>query len=525
MKKLSFLSAVFVFAICNVYSQVTAKNTEESPLDCAFYLLSINELDHSEIERLADIYFQLGNYEKAVLTINFLDPGNRVGYFNVYSTKLLEAGKVPKAHRFLTEAVKNLDKKDLPDERVLPRLAANLIEVDRLNEAFNLAKDFSGEFETDEISPAIAETLLRRRKTENAREFLNQTYFPHDAKDDLTRAAVALIYAKLNDKERARKILENLEQTAFTGVTDIETENKRRRILFLLIKIHLEIGETDKALELWNHRGDPENFYDFSLIINDLIAYGHQEKALPLLLQMQSMKDQIERCGSDVVKAYLKIDQVDNALYAARNMSEEDDNFCQQSSFIDVADKFLSQGKTNSALEILDLAFQRAKRIKYEELPMASVGADPASRKTIYLGQIFNRLVKIKRFDKARIVLDSIEDKQNKSSLFIEFTKHQTKVLPRRKIHEMLSQAQELVKEEDEYYSINAKLLSVEVYARIGEKDKAVSMIAEALAEAKESCCYENDFLLKAGKVFEENNLKPSDKLKKILRAYVADAE
>lgn len=65
---------------------------------------------------------------------------------------------------------------------------------------------------------------------------------------------------------------------------------------------------------------------------------------------------------------------------------------------------------------------------------------------------------------------------------------------------------------------------TAEIYALIGEKTKASEFLAKAVAEGKESCCYEFGFLLGAGKVFERQKLKADANIQKALREFTVSA-
>lgn len=531
MKKANLIFALLLSLALNSFSQDLQKKAETNPLDCFFYLLSKDDNRLADnVVQLADAYFQFGRYDEVSKVINLLDADDRVEYFIVFSNKFLETGKRNDAVRFSLEAIKNLDKKDSPSERILPQFIENLIKLNKVQEAVSIANEFADEYDDENIFLLIAENFVLNGQIDKSAEIIKHPSFPTSAKDNRIRARIALLYAKLKQAEKAALIFSDLRQNAFVGETNLENENIRRKLLFPLIKIYLELGETEKGFELWNQYGDQENFYEYSQFIKDLLSHGQKEKALTLLFQMQSDKEQMQRCGTEIVKTYLSLDQIDNALYAAKTMSNDIDNYCQQNSLMILADKFIAENKINSALEILDFAFERARKIVYKHEAMDSVGESSGSRKKIYLGQIYERLMKLKKFDKAFAVFTSIDSNHYLAKDFyaehlVNFAKQQSKTLPRKKIYEFLTKAQDIVKEVEEYYPIKIKLLSAEVYAQIGEKDKAVRLIAEVLEEAKESCCYEDDFLISAGKVFEENKLTADADLKKVLREFIENAE
>lgn len=532
MKKLSFLIAVFIFLAANIFAQDLRKKAEENPLDCAFYLLQKKEdLSEYELSPLARVYFQFGKTEDLARAINLAEENDdKAVLFITYSREFLKVGKKAEANLFLTEAVKNLDKEDYPDREFLKWIVQDLIEFDRSDEAVKIAEMFSDEFEQNDIILAVADKFLELRQIDKLQKFIALPFFPHESENNFTHAKVALIYAKLKQPEKARKILDELKQTAFFGETEMNAENNRRNILFPLLRIHLELGETEKAFELWNQRGDQNDFYEIALFIADLIAYGQKEKVLLLLAQMESNTKQFERDGYKVVEIYLKIGDVEAALKAAKMMSDKNDNYWQQDSFMKLADRFIADGRNDKAEDILDFAFGRAKKIVFQHEAMQSNGASSGTRKRTYLSGIYHRLMKLKRFEKAFLVINKIGSNHWIANRFIrenlaDFVRQQIKTLPRKRIEAILSQIQTTYTDKDDDDEVmESKLLAAEIYGQIGEKTKAVSLLTEILKNAEDSYPKEN-ILIDVGKVFEQNKLKPDANLKKVLKKYIEDAE
>ena len=528
MRKAWILVALLIFTAASVRAADWRKRAEESPLDCAFYtLLQDDGRRRTDVESVAQGYFELGRYADVFAAIGLLkDQDDQAALFNVFSTLLLTENKKSEANRFLTEAVKRLSVKDYPDERVLVQIVENLIELDRADEAMNIARTFAGELEDNDVSLAIAAKLIKIGQTEKARVFVARPFFRHASESLEARAKAALIYAKLKQADRAREMLEELKQTAFSGANEMEIGNRRRRVLPVLIDVHLELGEIEKAFELWNRHGDREDFYEFARFADDLVLYGQTEKALPLLVEMRADKEQMSRDGSSIVKSYLKIGDVETAVVVAKSISGDDDNSAQQSAFMALADYFVAGGRTDAALDMLDFAFRRAAKIVFAHEPMQSIGASAGSLKIIYLRNIFERLLKLRRFEKAFEVINATGSDHWMAKEFIveslhAFIKPQIKTLPRKQIDALLRRIQTTFTAADEYYGINAKLLAADVYAQLGEKRKAVELLARVLEEGRESCCYEDHFLIAAGIVFERNRLKADANIRKALLEFL----
>lgn len=525
MGKVALILGIFVLCITSFFAQDFRKKAEKNPLDCAFYLLQKdNERYFGNVERLADTYLELGNYSKAKITIElFEDKDYKFSNFVIFSTKLLKEGKIKEANNFLDFAFKNFDKKNLPDKRNVIEIVDNLVKVGRLNEAQIVVESFRNENEIEEICVNFAISLLKLKKTSEILTLINQKYFPNNSKNNEIRANVALILATLNQNKLSLKILKVIEENPFLGKDEVEIENNRRFILPILLQTHLQLNQTDQANKLWNQYGYTEDYYEISNFINRLIDYGQNKKALELTGQMLENKIELKRQGSYLVSIFVRLGKIDKALKTAQNISEDNDCYTQQESFMRITDYFIRQKNSKKATEILDFALQKAKQVDFQHQPMESNGASSGTRKRTYLQNIYDRYMKLNEFDKALLAINSINSKHWIANEFvatqnIDFAKQQYKTLPKAKILELLKESKNIIKDEEEFYPIKIKFLSAEIYALMGEKNTAVALLSQVLDEAKESCCYEDDFLVSTGKVFVKYKIKSTPNLQKALQ-------
>lgn len=522
MKKALSVLLVIFFAGILISSKDLRKKAEENPLDCAYYLASTDSFYDNY--QLAEILFEFGRLDDALRAVHFENGEHvRIPWLVVSSAKLIKQGNFAKANQFLDKTIENIKNEGEYEQAiVLILLAKSLIELGRTADAFSTIEFAQIKFNDEEdkiaVAVGVSKAFLDKGENENSIKALSNVF--ERAEPD-QKAEIIELYFRLNQKQKAENLLSSFEKIALSKETNASLYGK----LLPLIKANISVGKAERALELWRQFGDEHDSYEYFQMVNSLIKFGEREKANLYLSRAKLNPEMLKRSRKYVVEHYLKLSDIELALDAAKSHSIENDDFWQQKSLMEIADKLIEDNRIQAALEILEYAFQKADKVENISHPSASIGADPASRKIIYLRDIFNRYVKLKRLDNAQTVIDSFEYKAEKAKSLIELAKLQIKTLPRKAIQELLLKAQNAVKDEGNYNSISVKLLCAEVYAQMGEKEKTVRLITEALAEAKESCCYEEAFLLSAGKIFEQNKLRADTNLKRVLKEIIADKE
>lgn len=521
MNKLSFLIAVFIFLAANIFAQDLRKKAEENPLDCALYLISKDERK-SEAKNLADTFFEVGRYDDALRTIEF-EEYRKISWLISHTSKLIEQGNETQAKTFLDKTMSLLGSEDADIDRDdLIFLAPLLIKYGRNEEAlalYNLSED--------EYKPrtaiGISKAFIKANQPANALKLLS---FDFENAEIDRKAEIIELFARLRQTERAKKFLAEFDMVAFLSEPSY---HNRRFTLFPLINANLALGRVDKANELWQQYGEHDDGYDWLKFIDALIEFGYRDKVDFYLTQMESNSELLGKEGSDIVKRRLEFGDIEKALIIAEKISEDDDNDAQQAAFMLITDFYITENKTDSALKVLDGAFERARKIVFQHEPMQS--ASLGTQKVIYLRDIYKRLMKLKQFKKAFTVFNAIGSDHWIAKDFVleslfDFAKQQIKTLSRNEIEKILKQIQNSVSDKDrDYYSTKAKIFTVEIYALIGEKSKAVKLSTEVLKEGEESCCNKFEFLLSVGKIFEQHKLKPDADLKKVLKEFIEDAE
>ncbi len=522
MKKFAICFILLIFSSINIFAQDLRKTAEENPLNCAFYLASVNS--DINLNLLAATLFDFGRFDDAVRVVNF-ENGEylKVIWMVSYSANLIKLGRKDKAHEFLDKTLEDIKNgAEYEQNLVLIFLASPLIELGRENDAFSLINIAESKFDDNQdkaqVRIGVSQAFLAANQNENALKVLQGSF---EIAEPDQKAEIIELYLKLNQTKKAHILFSDFEKSVFAN----ENAADFKISTLSLIKANISVGRTEKAIELWKQNSDEIDNYEFSQIIESLIKFGEVEKARLYLNQEKSNPETLQKSRKYIVDNFLKLNDIESALESAKLYSTENDDYSQQTSLVKIADKLIENKQNQAALDILEYAFQKAGKIKYQEIPMSSIGADPASRKTIYLREIFNRFVKLKRFDRALFVINSFENKPEKAKKLIEFAKLQIKTLPQKKLYEILNQAQTLVTDDTHYYQNLIRISAADVYAQIGNKTKAVQLLTKVLEENEDASYYLNDFLVLAGKVFAENNLKADANMQKILLSLIENAE
>lgn len=522
MNKLSFLIAVFIFLAANIFAQDLRKKAEENPLDCAFYLLTKSER-RFDTKNLADAFFEVGRYDDALRTIEFKEYG-KISWLISHTSKLIEQGNETQAKTFLDKTMSLLGSEDADIDRDdLIFLAPLLIKYGRNEEALSLFNLSKNDYKP-RTAIGISKAFIKANQPANALKLLSFDF--EDAEID-RKAEIIELFARLKQTERAKKLLAEFDMVTFLSEPSY---HNRRFTLFPLINANLALGRDDRANELWQQYGEQDDGYDWLKFIDALIEFGYREKADFYLTQIESNSEMLGKEGSGIIKRRLEFGDIEKALIIAEKISEDDDNEAQQAAFMLIADFYIAENKTDSALKVLDGAFEGARKIVFQHDPMESIGVSSGSRKVIYLRDIYKRLMKLKRFDKAFLVVNKIGSNHWIANRFIretlaDFVRQQIKSLPRKRIEAILLQIQTTYTDKDDNDEvIESKLLAAEIYGQIGEKTKAVSLLAEILKNVEDSYRKET-ILIDVGKVFEQNKLKANANLKKVLKEFIEDAE
>ena len=531
MRKISIVFILIAFANLHLFAQDLRKKAEESPLDCAYYLMAKDEsLAFYEFENLASAFFSLGRFDDTLRAINLADDNHSNIYLlSNFSIKFIKIKNKTQANEFLDNAIEVLRKSD--DENdwdydyndfALRQLTLGFAAADRFGEVFEILSHQTDNDSKTNLLLELAESLSRTGQKQKSAQLVNEIFKINQAFEDSDKLIrIAEIYSNIGQNDKTFETLEKLQEK-------IAAENieKDRYIKFLqIVKIYIQIGQVEKAVSLWNQHHKPDDYSDMYSLMSALINKGYIEQAKPYLLVIESDEKSLRYFQDDLVKIYLELGDLEAASRIAE--SSDSDNYSQQASLMLIADKFIAAGQNEKAFEILNSAYQKARQTEEEHLPQHSIGASSLTRKIIYLRNIRNRYFSLKEYEKGLKITrafksnDSLVKKFQADSL-VQFVKYQTKTLSRKKAYEILDHAQSIFDEDEERELNEIRLKAAEVLALMGNKSKALKTLTKTL----EAVDYdETDFLISAGRVFEQNNLKADANMRRVLRQLIEDAE
>lgn len=522
---------VFVLTTVNLFPQELRKKAEETPLDCAFYALSQDSNRSSyKLDALAKVYFDVGNFDALNRTIDLADSNySKLHLLSRFSLISIKANNFVQANKFLDRAMQLLRTTEDEDEwdygsdvSSSEGLASGLALTNRFDEVLEIISHQSENEYRVKLLVSVAKSLSRNSQPEKSLEMLSEIIkYDENFNDADISIKIAQIYANAGQKQKALTYLENIQN----DISSEPEQKERGRVFFSLIPVYFAIGKTDSALNIWNQFRDPEDDSDTYFLVRELIENGHTGKAKPYLLEIEANKKALQSYRNFLVETYLKFGDIDSATRIAKRNFEVDD-YNQQAALIDLADRLIRDGQPAKVLDVLDFAYQRARKVGEVHLPEHSIGASPLTRKVIYLRNIRDRYFRLGQFDKGIAIVNSFKTEDSHVSEFnassiVEYVRQQTKTISRKKAFELLNKAENVLDKEDDYQLLRVRLAAADVYAKIGDKPRAVQTLAKIL----ETIEFDDVEMIEVGKVFAENKLKSDANMRKILRQLIADAD
>jgi hypothetical protein len=525
MKKAAyFLLAVALFANVSLFAQTVPEKATENPLDCALYLLA-KDKDAVDTDFLPEKLIKLGRLDDALAVIESEENSySKVRLLAAAGKQLLDSNKLEEADRMLTEALNILRAEDEWEGGEIRHLALNLLRADREAEALEILEHQEDEEDKALLMIFLAETYSDLGQKEASEKLLDEAFAQRRI---LNRGYLDYLIVISLKNGGARKTADFLRQTEDTLLL-IDDLDERNRAIFNLIFFYFKNNQKEKAFELWDEFSDKEDSKESLRLVLQLFKNKDTANAAALFKKIRLNKEKSGYYGENLVQVYLKFNDLKSALKVAREMSGEVDNERQQSALMFIADKLIEDKKTTEALNVLDLAFQRAGKVAEEHLAEQSIGASPLTRKVQYLRKIKERYFKLNRFEQGLGVLSVLKIRDSHYQDFyaetlIDFVGKQFKTLPRKKIDELLTKAENIFDEDEDDTRRQATVFIAEIYARLGDKPKAVKLLTKVLNEAVEKDYRKDYLLIAAGKVFEEYKLKADDDLRNVLRKFIDD--
>jgi len=511
-KLLTILFALFAFASI-APSQTLRERAETNPLDCALYLVSIEELQSSN---LAWSLYHVGRYEDLIALKNTFLGFKELSSFGL---ERLRSGDRRGALRFADAAIARYradsDGWKASDYAGLVEL---LIGVGKFDDAEAIA---SSQEETDDratILLEIAEAEIKFGDVAGATKALQRFSTDFEFDDEGTTFRHADVMIKLGVIDKAAELLRRLENKLRNDPSNSNSS------LISLIKRYYTIGHEKEAKAIWESISDLDDLLTQLDYVQTLIAVDKSTEALRMLeaLNPTDLGDE-NLTGPKVAKAYVALGKTTLALRVAKTMSDDIDNYDQQEALMVVADQYIKGKNNKAAREVLDFTFQRAAKIVFEQEPQDSTSS--GIRKDHYLSEIIKRYQEIGDLDAALKAVMAINadhpDAKEKLALNIAtFAQANVKKLSQAKVQSLMSKALKLTDDGEylDYKGIQVRTLYAESLAQMGQREKAVDVISDLIQKYADDDTDENALLLPA-EIFEKYHLPVTEHLRKSLIA------
>lgn len=498
------------------------KAARTNPLDCAIYLTSIDK-DAIDEDRLADALFEVGRYSDFLqLAKQEENTYSRFSLLAAYGQKLLDAGNKRVAISLVQNAYEVLKNDEDWSHRDAKILLSAFIRLNKDAEVREMIDNQSDDEDKAILILVAAETYLKIGRKAEAIKWLTMADAAQTAYKQIDYLfIIADLYQKLGMNSEALSELKAIALRA-EQETDLEIRNY---IILQTIPVYVKLREWQIADKYWNEYGDHASFIEIFRYAAALSHSAKKEDATKYLLLLENDADGLRYSGRELVQFYIDNQQIEKAEGIAKLISTENDSYEQQMAFMSVADIYIRSGNRPKAIEILDHAFERARQIVYSHRTQDSIGASPGSRKGIFLREISKRFIEMRLYDQAVTVAIAIEAdhhgaRESLATNLVAFAKLRARALPKTQVPSLIARATELVKDSD-YYSLDIKVRSAEVYAILNERRKATDLLGEVILAGIDSCCYEDDFLIASGQIFDRYKLQTTPNMQAALLAVI----
>jgi tetratricopeptide (TPR) repeat protein len=497
-----------------------------NPLDTAFYLTERDQ-NHGSTEQLAGAFFDAKRYDDAIRAIG-LYTNTALMWFTHFAEKLIDAGDRTNAEKFIAAALGALDPDDWSSSYGGRDLLKILVRTGHDREITEiLAQRDDGEDKADLYLTLVRAYSLAGNQ-EKTRTFIDLFDRAGTSTDRIAPYFVAEAYERLNDRDAALKVLKRYEAETVIN----PDQGLRDEALMLLVERYFRLGEDAKAWELWRQVSNLGDSNMLLTLVQTLVATGRLDAAKTYLPQLELDTVFVARNGFEIAEAYLKMGDLGSAARVAVGMSDDDDDYNQQRTFMLLADRYHSAGDRDAALKFVDLAFRKTRRVGETHRPEDSNGASPLTRKIQYLYAIFDRYAKFGQYDRAATAIHSFKTEHKFGREFtamklVDLAERQAKTLDHRALMKLLDVAVRIANEPSiKDYSDDQIVMAVAgAYATLGEPRKALSLMLKVIQIRFDNSASITDELIAAGVIFEKNGLQPDLAMRQLLRKIVESAE
>jgi tetratricopeptide (TPR) repeat protein len=531
-KCLVFLLVVLLLPI-RAFSDDLKNKAEESPLNCAHYLLtkSSEENDPLRIDfmNLSRVYWRLGRYSEALQELELVDGTNEKTYLLMFfADEYVKKNRPDEAATLLRKAFETAQSGYADDEmKIFAKMATQLVSLGKDLEAFHIVYAIE-EIETQANAlTEMANEYLRQGKNDKALELLAEALplvkeSNYQDMKALGLAKIGVTYALAGKRTEAEEILSQAVETDRTATSHDNIIPEK--FAYVIANGYLALGAEERIPGLFEKPEEGQAW----LALNYL-KRGEKEKAKKMLseIEAQYKKD----CDNvALVDWYLRFEDYETAGQVIRenDCADSENKF---TAALNIARASIGKRPPQEIADVLTFAMQKALMLsKYEPDNVWRPGRAYVAPKADELAAVAEVMMDAGCFDLAYLAINAIGKPYYKAQMLSDFARRQIKNLPRQKVLEMLEQAWQIARKpttnrlDMSRYEVRVAIASR--YAEAGEKAKAAELFAQILEfervdAGKGPITYLLHFMITLGEQMERHNVPVNASLKKTLRKII----
>lgn len=519
-----------MFGQLSVFSQDFRRKAEESPLSTVFYLLSTTDKDSREREKacLAVSFSDINKVGESLKTAElFKDGGYSEDELILVVQNLIKNNKVKEANDFVSYLLKRLEN----DSYKLKHLWDFLIILNRGDEAKKIADGFDDSDKVDAYF-LITESYLKHKNPQKALELIEHiSPIVEKSKYGEDKAVIGLYYAKLGKESEALRFQQ--ESTKNLNWKTGKPEYTEGRIIDKAVEIYRTLGKDKEANELLSRQGESEDVKSLVQIAESYFSKGNRVEATKVLEKSLELFDPTLDEGSfdlnGVISLYIRLDEIEKAENLTKSLIGND--YLQQIHLLKIADFHIKNKNNKKALETLNFALERTRKIDTSEEENGSLWTSGKWEQAKYQSQIIKRLI-VMQFDKEALQLISqIQKPYLKASLLTEYVISNKKRLRAKDLSIRLKEAEALLKRQkndifdSRRYDVYAA--TARAFAEIGMPQKSTNSFAQSLDILSKEMIEDGTesgllfAMCSIGVEFDKANIKANEQLKNSLRIII----
>ncbi len=534
-KKIIISLILFSLFVFSTSAQKGFKVSDKNPLDCAYNLIQSEEdLEKwdDEISYIAELFWKSGNRDKAFkVTEKITDSIVKTRTYLKFIEDLDKENNVEKIKEIYLKVYKTGD-----DEYGINNLWKNdgRYEIIRALSKFGYSEMLIGEVNKldDAEDRSFALLAISDGFSDNKEFSMSVNLIPQIIENAelskwkdlelLAKVKAGTIYLKAGKVKEAKMLYDEVLKAsgALKKIENIFVN----RLWEEIFSGYKSVGRFDDAINILLDYRELKNLnserFAFSNLVETYLEDNQKEKAVNLLNESFAS----DNADDWLAEKFLEINDeqaAKNVFYSTKNEYE------QQLTAGKIANYYQTKGKTDLAVDILNQAFEKARKIESDEPESGMMSTSPARRKADYMSAIAEKFIELKRYDSAVKVINIIEKPRIKARTFIKLAvaeKSKNSLNLMNQAYLLAKDSKEVLLDADKYEVLNQLALG---FSKIGQNVKTVDIFNEILSLEKftdvdELDDYSLHLLAETGFFYNKSgvgeNSKISNSLRKIIK-------